>query len=78
MKVLKFGGSSVAQPDRIQHIAEILKGYHARGEKFAVVFSAMGGVTDTLIHMARLAERGDQHYTTHFDAFSQRHFHAGK
>jgi aspartokinase/homoserine dehydrogenase 1 len=76
MKVLKFGGSSVAQPDRIQHIAEILKGYHARGEKFAVVFSAMGGVTDTLIHMARLAERGDQHYTTHFDAFSQRHFHA--
>ena len=29
-----------------------------------------------LIHMARLAERGDQHYTTHFDAFSQRHLHA--
>jgi aspartokinase/homoserine dehydrogenase 1 len=76
MKVLKFGGSSVAQPDRIQHITEILKGYYARREKFAVVFSAMGGVTDTLIHMARLAERGDQHYAIHFDAFSQRHFTA--
>ncbi len=76
MKVLKFGGSSVAQPDRIQHVAGILSAYYARGEKFAVVFSAMGGVTDTLIHMARLAEKGDQNYLQHFEAFSQRHIHA--
>jgi len=76
MKVLKFGGSSVAQPDRIQHVAEILSEYDARGEKFAVVFSAMGGVTDALIHMARLAERGDQNYLQHFETFSQRHLHA--
>lgn len=75
MKILKFGGSSVAQPDRIQHVAEILREYYARGEKFAVVFSAMGGVTDALIHMAQLAERGDQNYLQHFEAFSQRHIH---
>lgn len=76
MKVLKFGGSSVAQPDRIQMVSEILRAYYAQGERFAVVFSALGGVTDALIHMSRLAEKGDDNYFVHFEAFSQRHFHA--
>lgn len=78
MKVLKFGGSSVAQPDRIQMVSRILKGYHERGEHFAVVFSAMGGVTDSLIQMSRLAEKGDDSYFVHFEAFSQRHLHAAQ
>lgn len=78
MKVLKFGGSSVAQPERIQHIAEILRGYYSRGEKFAVVFSALGGITDSLIQMAKLAERGDQNYVTHFESFSQRHINTAR
>ncbi len=64
MKVLKFGGSSVAQPDRIQMVSEILRAYYAQGERFAVVFSALGGVTDALIHMSRLAEKGDDNYCT--------------
>lgn len=76
MKVLKFGGSSVAQPDRIQMVSEILREYYANGERFAVVFSALGGVTDSLIQMSRLAEKGDDSYFVHFEAFSQRHFHA--
>ena len=46
MKVLKFGGSSVASPERIEGIVQLLKEYYARGEKFTVVFSAFGGVTD--------------------------------
>ena len=35
---LKFGGSSVAKPERILRIVEILKGYYTKGEKFTVVF----------------------------------------
>ncbi len=74
MKVLKFGGSSVATPERIQGVVDILKRYYLSGEQFTVVFSAFGGVTDSLIKMANLAAAGDESYYTFFEAFSQRHF----
>ena len=73
MKVLKFGGSSVGTPERIKGLIEILKSYYKRGERFTVVFSAFGGVTDGLIEMSQLAEKGDEGYKEKFVAFSQRH-----
>ncbi len=73
MKVLKFGGSSVAKPDRIRGIVDILKNYYASGDHFTVVFSAFGGVTDSLIEMSRLAAAGDDHYGAAFQAFAARH-----
>ena len=73
MKVLKFGGSSVATPERIQGIIAILKDYYTAGDKFTVVFSAFGGVTDSLIAMAQLAEKGSEQYLDHFEVFRQRH-----
>ena len=73
MKVLKFGGSSVARPDRIRSIVDILKGYYASGDHFTVVFSAFGGVTDSLIEMSRLAAAGDDRYGESFRAFAERH-----
>jgi aspartokinase/homoserine dehydrogenase 1 len=78
MKVLKFGGSSVATPERIRMIIDILKGYYERGDKFAVVFSAFGGVTDSLIEMSNLASDGDEKYIELFEAFSKRHMDAIK
>ncbi len=73
MKVLKFGGSSVAKPERIESIIKILKNYYANGTRFTVVFSAFGGVTDSLIEMSSLAAKGDDTYLEKFHAFSQRH-----
>lgn len=73
MKVLKFGGSSVAKPERILGIVEILKTYYARGERFTVVFSAFGGVTDLLIEMSNRAADGDDTYLDLFESFRQRH-----
>ena len=73
MKVLKFGGSSVATPERIRGIVAILKDYYTAGDKFTVVFSAFGGVTDSLITMAQLAEKGNEQYLDHFEVFRQRH-----
>jgi aspartokinase/homoserine dehydrogenase 1 len=78
MKVLKFGGSSVAKSERIEGIIDILKTYYSRGEKFAVVFSAFGGVTDSLIDMANLAADGDEGYEPILDAFCERHNEAAK
>ena len=73
MKVLKFGGSSVAKPERIRSIVDILKSYYAEGEHFTVVFSAFGGVTDMLIKMSEMAAKGQEEYQELFDEFSERH-----
>ena len=78
MKVLKFGGSSVAKPERIKSIIEILKGYQAKGEKFTIVCSAFGGVTDSLIEMSTKASVADESYLELFEAFSERHLKVAK
>lgn len=76
MKVLKFGGSSVATPERIQNIIQIIRTYYERGEDITVVFSAFGGVTDSLIEMSRLAAQGKEVYHTYFNDFHQRYINA--
>ncbi len=73
MKVLKFGGSSVAKPERVKKVIEILKSYYKRGEKFTVVFSAFGGVTDLLIDMATKASKADSSYIGSLELFKKRH-----
>lgn len=73
MKVLKFGGSSVGDPDRIRAIAEILSDLDARGERFCVVVSAFGGATDQLIGMARAAADGDDAWRPSLERFRDRH-----
>jgi len=51
--VLKFGGTSVADLDRIRHVAELVKREHDAGNEVAVVVSAMSGTTDQLDRWAR-------------------------
>jgi aspartate kinase len=47
--VMKFGGTSVANIDRIEHAAEKVAREHALGHQCAVVVSAMSGVTNQLV-----------------------------
>ena len=56
MIVMKFGGSSVANADRIKHVAEIIQAY--KGERPVVVLSAMGDTTDHLLEAADMAVKG--------------------
>lgn len=72
MKVLKFGGSSVATPERIKSVSNILKSYLPG--KFAVVFSAFGGVTDQLIKLSTLALEGNEKYHAELESIAQRHY----
>mgnify|MGYP003308606274 CR=1 FL=1 len=46
--VQKFGGTSVADLDRIQHVASKVKEEVSKGNKVAVVVSAMAGETNKL------------------------------
>ena len=55
IRVQKYGGTSVADIDRINNVANrVLKGYK-KGDKMEVVLSAMAGVTDNLIALAKQA-----------------------
>ena len=61
MRVLKFGGTSVADAEAIRRVVAIVA-QERRDEVIAgpvVVVSALGGVTDTLLEVAALARRGD-------------------
>jgi aspartate kinase len=51
--VQKYGGTSVGNTDRIKNVAARVAGYHAKGDKIVVVVSAMSGVTDNLIKLAK-------------------------
>jgi len=50
--VLKFGGSSVAAPDRIGRVADRVVGERLAGHELVVVVSAMGDTTDDLLALA--------------------------
>lgn len=49
MRILKFGGSSVANPVAIRTAAGIINDYHSRYPDLSVVVSAQAGVTDKLL-----------------------------
>ena len=73
MKVLKFGGTSVMNEVNIAKAIEILKSQYEGNGDYAVVVSALGGVTDLLIDMSTQAAMGDKAFTTHLDEFKKRH-----
>lgn len=50
--VQKFGGTSVADIDRIKHVTSLIKKEVAKGNKVAVVVSAMSGFTNKLVQWA--------------------------
>src|SRR4030042_176370 len=50
--VQKFGGSSVANVDRIQNVAKRIVSYRKKGNELVVVVSALGDTTDELIELA--------------------------
>jgi aspartate kinase len=53
--VAKFGGTSVADLDRIRAVAARIKREHESGHQIAVVVSAMAGVTNDLVALTRAA-----------------------
>ncbi|MCA1590589.1 MAG: bifunctional aspartate kinase/homoserine dehydrogenase I [Acidobacteria bacterium] len=72
MRVLKFGGSSIADTNNIRAVAEIVG--KRKAERLAIVFSAMQGVTDALIDAGRLAEAGDDGFIARIAEIREKHF----
>lgn len=72
MKVLKFGGSSVANAESIEKVVKIVRDA-GKGDEIAVVVSAMQGTTDALIDAGRTAERGDDGFFEKISAIDEQH-----
>ncbi len=72
MKVLKFGGSSLANWERIDNVASIVKKARNEGE-VVVVLSAMKGVTDRLVESANMAAKGSDSYRSNMEWISRKH-----
>lgn len=51
--VLKFGGSSLAGPERLRHAADRIAACHRAGNQVIAVLSARGDTTDRLLQEAR-------------------------
>ena len=59
MKVLKFGGTSVANPESLTRVIGIIK---KNTEQLIVVVSAFGGITNLLIETAKQASQSNSNY----------------
>ena len=70
MKVLKFGGSSVGSVHSILSVKKIVE---AVEEPVIVVVSALGGITDKLIHASQMAANGDSAYEKEYRDIVNRH-----
>lgn len=71
-RVLKFGGSSVADAGCFRRVADIVE-REAGGRRLAVVLSAVRGVTDALLTIVARAERREAAAFEGLDVLRERH-----
>ena len=72
MKVLKFGGTSMADALSVGKVLGIVDQARASGP-IVVVASALGGITDLLLNTAKAASRGEESYAEAFEQIESRH-----
>ena len=71
MKVLKFGGTSVANEENITHVKNIVA--QVDDHKVIVVVSALGGITDLLLETAGQAAEQNGDYKNNLKVIEERH-----
>lgn len=77
MKVLKFGGSSVANAKTIDKVIEIINEQSNKQQVYVVV-SALGGITDLLLQAGNEASTNDNNYKNTLKTIDERHMETVK
>lgn len=72
LRILKFGGSSLASSERIRGVADLVRQQAASGP-VVVVVSALGGMTNELQAAARAAAAGSGEWRPRLEAIIERH-----
>ncbi len=70
MKIMKFGGTSVGSVNSLLSVKRIVENNQ---KPIIVVVSALGGVTDKLLHTSKMAAKGDPAYEADFREIVYRH-----
>ena len=70
MKVLKFGGTSVANSKSLNNVLEIIKN---QNDSIVVVVSALAGITDLLMEMLTLAESRKDNFKSNLSKIEKLH-----
>lgn len=74
MRVLKFGGSSLADASCIKKVGKIVQSeVKTKDRPRAVIVSAFGKMTDLLTNMAVVASKGDEKYLSILQKFNDHH-----
>ncbi|MGH9897644.1 MAG: aspartate kinase, monofunctional class [Pyrinomonadaceae bacterium] len=60
IQVMKFGGTSIGDADRIKRVSRIITDENTKGHCVVVVVSAMNGVTNRLVAAAHSAAKGEE------------------
>jgi aspartate kinase len=60
IRVMKFGGTSVATVERIGHVADRAVAAHRAGSQIVVVVSAIAGETNRLLGLAEAVGPGSR------------------
>lgn len=77
--VMKFGGVSVADGDRLRKVGTIVRRFRREGHQLAIVTSAMYGVTDALADIAKQASHGSKERVRDFmDTVQKDHIKAAE
>ncbi len=73
MKVMKFGGTSVGRPERMQHIAGMVT---KETESVIVVLSALSGTTNALVEIGDNIAKGDRDAAKQVIDKLEAHYHS--
>ena len=73
MIVLKFGGTSVADAQRLKNVADIIRQQQKEKGKVVAVLSALSGVTDKLLRLCQMASTRKETYHTLFEELQAQH-----
>ena len=71
MKVLKFGGTSVANSESLEYVVEIIKSL--ADQNIVVVVSALSGITNLLDEMSHMPSKGNNNYKIHLTKIEEVH-----
>src|SRR5437773_9414614 len=71
-KIIKFGGSSLATPERIEAVANIVLA-EVKNSTLVVVVSAFQSITNQLLECAQLAAEKNADYLTLYNNIANRH-----
>ncbi len=73
IRILKFGGSSIGNLDRIRRVAEIVTQAQSSDVALITVVSAVGVTTNAILEAAELASRGDEGYVEPLSRIDEKH-----